>query len=144
MSSMPNHDDEIESVDDLRYEWPDNILGYETKLWGGLTLQEMLAAIAPFMVCIFVMKGWFGFVAGIVGGLGVLASVKKLDALGSRSVAVYLLARLLYTRQSQVIELPLIMPVGNEALVVETWAGETIMTVGDAGPLRPPSGQEGI
>jgi len=144
MFPMPNHDDEIESVDDLRYEWPDNILGYETKLWGGLTLQEMLAAIAPFMVCIFVMKGWFGFVAGIVGGLGVLASVKKLDALGSRSVVVYLLARLLYTRQSQVIELPLIMPVGNEALVVETWAGETIMTVGDAGPLRSPSGQEGI
>jgi len=143
MFPMPNHDDEIESVDDLRYEWPDNILGYETKLWGGLTLQEMLAAIAPFMVCIFVMKGWFGFVAGIVGGLGVLASVKKLDALGSRSVVVYLLARLLYTRQSQVIELPLIMPVGNEALVVETWAGETIMTVGDASPLRP-SGQEGI
>ena len=129
--------DEVESVDDLRYEWPDNVLGYETKMWGGLTLQEMLAAIAPFMLCVFVVKSLTGLLLGAVCGLGALMSVKKLDALGNRSVVVYLFARVVYNAKRAVIELPLIMPVGNEALVVESWAGETLMTVGEASQPRP-------
>ena len=128
--------DEIESVDDLRYEWPDNVLGYETKMWGGLTLQEMLAAIAPFMVCVFVFRGLAGIILGAICGLGALMSVKKLDALGNRSVVVYLFARVVYNARRAVIELPLIMPVGNEALVVESWKGETLMTVGEASQPR--------
>ena len=128
--------DEIESVDDLRYEWPDNVLGYETKMWGGLTLQEMLAAIAPFMVCVFVVRSLAGLLLGAICGLGALMSVKKLDALGNRSVVVYLFARVVYNAKRAVIELPLIMPVGNEALVVESWKGETLMTVGEASQPR--------
>jgi hypothetical protein len=124
--------DEIESVDDLRYEWPDNVLGYETKLWGGLTLQEMLAVIGPFMLCVFVVKSLAGILLGAVCGLGVLMSVKKLDALGNRSIVAYLFARVAYNAKRAVIDLPLIMPVGNDALVVESWAGETLMTVGEA------------
>ena len=128
--------DEIESVDDLRYEWLDNVLGYETKMWGGLTLQEMLAAIAPFMLCVFVVKSLAGIILGVICGLGALMSVTKLDALGNRSVVVYLFARVAYNAKRAVIELPLIMPVGNEALVVESWEGETLMTVGEASQPR--------
>jgi hypothetical protein len=83
-----------------------------------------------------VFRGLAGIILGAICGLGALMSVKKLDALGNRSVVVYLFARVVYNARRTVIELPLIMPVGNEALVVESWKGETLMTVGEASQPR--------
>ena len=126
-------DRDLESVDQLRYEWPDNILGYETKLTAGLTLQEIIVGILPFLACVFLIGGWVGIVLGLLAGAASFMSIKKLDALGGRSPVAYALARLLYAQSSPAVQVPLIVPSGDQGLVIENWIGETIMTVGGVG-----------
>lgn len=127
-------DDEL-TVDDLKYEWPENILTYETRFWMGLTLTDMLGAVLPFvMVTALVPSGVMSLVLGVVAGLVGLLSVKKFDKFGGRGLMVYLGVRLIHLYQKPGVDLPMILPrSGYEAVNVQTWGGDTLMSMGDGG-----------
>lgn len=123
-----------DSVDELTYEWPRNILRYETKFWGGLTITNLFAMAIPFMTLTFAFsKGEhqvMGMVLGLVAALIGLLMTKRFETLGGLILPVYLY-RLTSVRQKKPrVEMPLIMPLGTEQFIIETWEGETLMELG--------------
>jgi hypothetical protein len=128
---MAQQQDEL-AVDDLRYEWPENVLGYEVRYWGGLTLTDMIAGLLPFVLTMMLLPASvLGLVVGAVAGLAGLVSVKKFDRFGRRSVITYAFARIAHARSAQSVELPIIIPrSGFEEVSVRTWGGEQLLSMG--------------
>jgi hypothetical protein len=131
---MAQRDDEF-TVDDLKYQWPENVLAYETRFFMGLTLNDMLAAVVPFILAVTLLPpGIAGLVLGAVAGLVGLLAVKKFDRFGGRGLVAYGIARALHAYRSPAVELPVILPRSSvEHVVVETWGGEELLTMGDEG-----------
>ncbi len=122
-------------VDELTYEWPSNILKYETKFWAGLTITHMLAMALPFLLItlIFNQTGHpaIGAVLGVVGALAGLLVTRPFEKFGGMSLPVYLTRRFVDARQRPIIEMPMIMPsTGDEQIIIETWDGEAVMELG--------------
>jgi hypothetical protein len=124
--------DEELTVDDLRYEWPENILTYETRFWMGLTLNDLLAAVLPFILAIAVLPpGIFGLILGAVAGLCGLLAVKKFDRFGGRGLVTYLIARAMHAYRQPAVELPVILPrSAYEQVTIQTWGGEELVSMG--------------
>lgn len=123
------------SVDDLTYEWPQNILKYETRFWGGLTMVNMMAMAMPFMGAMMLLdqmgKPVLGLVAGAFAAATGLMVTKPFEGMGGVSLPVYIWRRVIGGRQNPIIEMPLIMPMeAREQFIVETWDGDVIMEVG--------------
>ena len=47
-----------DNIDDLSYQWPPNILSYETRFWAGLTITNMMAMALPFMAAYHFEPAW--------------------------------------------------------------------------------------
>lgn len=120
------------TVDDLKYEWPENILDYETKFMMGLTMNDLLGAVLPFiMVTALGPSGPMTLVLAAVAGLLGLLSIKKFDGLGGRGLIVYGIVRLIHAYRKPTVDLPIILPrSGYEAVDVQTWGGDTLMSMG--------------
>lgn len=116
-------------VDDLVYEWPVDILHYEPKIVGGITFYELVGAAVGFLLPVLLLRSIAGLVIGVIVSATVLLTIKKFDALGGRSLPLYVLARIRAARERRRIELPVIVSGGGGTLVVETWDGETVMEV---------------
>ena len=123
-------------VDDLKYQWPENILDYETKFWMGLTLTDLLGAVLPFvMVTALTPAGAVSLALGVVAGLVGLLAVKKFDKFGGRGLIPYLAARLIHSYRQPLVDLPMILPrSGYEAVDVSTWGGESLISMGTESP----------
>ncbi len=135
-------DDRIESVDDLRYAMPQNVLSYETKFWGGLTLFDMIAIAIPFIAISAVTRGSMkigGLILAALGSLVGFLVVRKWEGLGHRSLISYLVARVVHSIQQPVVEMPLIIPrsVGQERVTLRTWSGDTLLTIGGGDMSEP-------
>ena len=118
--------DRVESVDDLSYEWPPGILHYETRYLLGLTMNELLIVAIPALGLLLLA----GIPAGVLSALTGLLLVKRFEALGGRSLPLYLIARLRHARRRDAVRLPLILPPGAGELVIATWEGEEMMRIG--------------
>jgi hypothetical protein len=120
------------TVDDLKYGWPENILAYETRFWMGLTLNDMLAAVLPFVLVIALLpSGVFTLVLGAVAGLTGLLAVKKFDRFGGRGLVTYAIARIIHAYRRPAVELPLIIPrSGFEQVSIQTWGGDELVAMG--------------
>lgn len=114
-------------VDDLQYDWPVDIVHYESKYLLGLNLQDLLLVAIPGLVpMLFNRLGW-GVVGAIVGYL----LVRKFEGLGDRNVLAYLLARLLAKTQDQTVTLPLILPADQvDTIIVTDLDGNELARVG--------------
>ena len=116
-------------VDDLQYDWPKNILAYESRGFLGLSLQELLIVALPaVMVSAFLGNLVLGMVVAVISFL----LVRKFEGLGDRNLIAYLLARLQHLAQKEhQVNLPLILPAGQqEDFVITDLDGEEVMRVG--------------
>jgi len=114
-------------VDDLQYDWPVDIVHYESKYLLGLNLQNLLlVAMLGIVPIMFNKLGW-----GVVGALVGYLLVRKFEGLGDRNVLAYLLARLLAKAQDQTVTLPLILPPDQvETVIVTDLEGNELARIG--------------
>ena len=125
--------DKENDVDNLSYQWPANVLEYEARFWGGFTLTNMLAAAGPFMAGIMIGQNSgspiLGLVLGAIGGVLGLLITRPFAALTGLSLPVYLYRRSLARWRQPVIEMPLIMPGGDQQLAFEDWDGAGLIKI---------------
>ena len=121
----------IENLDDLIYEWPSNLSQYEAKIFLGLTATEAMGSSMAFLLPIGVIQSGFGFIVGFVCCIVVLLSIKKVERFGNRPFLIYFAQRLLERQRGRQIELPLIMGGGSGRVEIESWEGETLLTLDD-------------
>jgi hypothetical protein len=117
--------EDIQSVDDLQYDWPPNVLRYEQRFLFGLTITDLLiiagCMILPMMVHILL---------GLLGGLGGLLLVKRFDGLGDRRLPDYLLARLRHRFDRKLVTLPRILPPGTGGFEITDLNGNVLAHFG--------------
>ena len=116
-------------VDDLQYDWPKNILNYESRTFLGMSLQELIIVTLPaVMVIAFMGNIILGLIIGVISFL----LVRKFEGLGDRNLIAYLLARVQHmVQQEHQVNLPLILPGGQqEEFVITDLEGEEVMRIG--------------
>ena len=77
-------------VDDLQYDWPKNILAYESRVFLGLSLQELMFVALPAVV---VMTFLGNLILGVIIAVVSFLLVRKFEGLGDRNLIAYALAR---------------------------------------------------
>jgi hypothetical protein len=120
--------DKIQSVDDLQYDWPPNILRYEQRFLFGLTVTDLLF-IAVGMILMMMIH----VLLGLLGGLAGLLMVKRFDALGDRRLPGYLAARLRHRASRSPIVLPRILPAGTGGFEITDLDGNLLARFGSGG-----------
>ena len=117
--------DDSQSVDDLQYDWPPNVLRYEQHFLFGLTVTDLLVVaggmILPMMA---------HFLLGLLGGLVGLLLVKRFDGFGDRRLPEYLLARIYHHFNRQTISLPRILPAGKGGFEITDLDGNVVAQFG--------------
>jgi hypothetical protein len=120
--------DDGQSVDDLQYDWPPNVLRYEQRFLFGLTVTDLLVVagcmILPMMV---------HFILGLLGGLAGLLLVKRFDGLGDRRLPEYLLARIYHRFNRKAVTLPRILPAGKGSFEITDLDGNVVAHFGSNG-----------
>lgn len=121
-------DQDIQSIDDLQYDWPPNVLRYEQRFLFSLTVTDLLVIagcmILPMMVHILL---------GLLGGLVGLMLVKRFDGLGDRRLPEYLLARLRHRFNHSPVTLPRILPAGKGSFEITDLNGNVLARFGSDG-----------
>jgi hypothetical protein len=117
--------DDIQSVDDLQYDWPPNVLRYEQRFLFGLTVTDLLV-VAGCMILPMMAH----FLLGLLGGLASLLLVKRFDGLGYRRLPEYLLARIYHHFNRQTISLPRILPAGKGSFEITDLDGNVVAQFG--------------
>lgn len=112
-------------LDDLQYDWPPNVLVYETKFMLGLNVYEMLA-----IVIVSVVLFQVGIAAGLVGGGLTLLLVRQYEALDNRRVHEYALAWLRFRLTRHAVTLPDILPSQSMEVVVRDLEGQEVIRMG--------------
>ena len=112
-------------LDDLQYDWPPNVLVYDTKFMLGLNMYEMLA-IAGAGLFFF----QFGIVVGLVGGALTLLLVHQYEAFGNRRVHEYALAWLRFRLSQHAVTLPEILPAQAMEVVIRDLDGQEVIRLG--------------
>ena len=120
--------DNIQSVDDLQYDWPPNVLRYEQRFLFGLTVTDLLV-IAGCMIIPMMLH----VVVGLLGGLVGLLLVKRFDGLGERRLPEYLLARLRHRCDRRPVTLPRILPAGKGSFEITDLDGNVLARFGSNG-----------
>ncbi len=125
--------EEIQSVDDLQYEWPPDILRYEQRFLFGMTVTDLLviagAMILPMLVHVLL---------GLLGGLCGVLAVRRFEGLGDRRLPEYLLARLGHRFARQAVVLPRLLPPGKGGYDITDLDGKVLASFsgdGEGGPL---------
>ena len=123
-----NPQDDLQSVDDIQYDWPPNVLRYEQRFLFGLTVTDLLVVagcmILPMMVHVLL---------GLIGGLAGLLLVKRFDGLGDRRLPEYLLVRLRHRFNRHPITLPHILPAGTGSFDITDLDGNLLARFGSNG-----------
>ncbi len=101
-------------LDDLQYDWPTNVTGYEAKLFLGIGMYEAVTAamvgLGASILLSRVIGTGTGYLAGmILGGLA-LIMLRKHEALGNRRLPGYVLALFRHRLGSREMHLAWIMP----------------------------------
>jgi hypothetical protein len=116
---------DIQSVDDLQYDWPPNVLRYEQRFLFGLTVNDLLV-VAGCMILPMLLHVVLGLLGGVVG----LLLVKRFDGLGERRLPEYLLARLRHRFDRRPVTLPRILPVGKGSYEITDLDGNVLARFG--------------
>ncbi len=119
---------DIQSIDDLQYDWPPNVLRYEQRFLFGLTVTDLLV-IAGCMILPMMVHILLGMLGGVVG----LLMVKRFDGLGDRRLPEYLLARLRHRFDRRPVTLPRILPAGKGSFEITDLDGNLLAHFGSEG-----------
>ena len=98
----------VDDVEELQYDWPPNVLRYETRYMFGLTVNDMLMIALPATLLMMVSP-----LLGLVGGAVGLLLMIRFEGLGDRRLLAYLIARIKHRFNRHPVVLPLIRPVGD-------------------------------
>lgn len=120
---------EKQTIDSLTYEWPSNLTQYEAKIIAGLTATEAMATAMAFLLPVGTIKSGGGFLIGLTLAIIVLLSIKKVERFGNQPVLIYFAKKTIEGRQKKEIELPLIMGGHSAQVQLESWEGETLITI---------------
>lgn len=102
--------DEISSVDDLQYDWPPNVLAYESvRLLGGLSITDLMAGALP-GAFLLAVNLWVGLAAIAVG----LVLCIRFEGLGGRRLLGYAFAWLRFRFTRRPVALPAILPTAGD------------------------------
>lgn len=114
-------------VDDLQYDWPVDVLHYESQLFLGLSFQDVLIVAMPAVIPLLLGKLTLGLIGAVIGYL----LVRKFEGLGERNVLLYLFARLQTQAREHTVTLPLILPSEQiETVVITDLDGNEIARIG--------------
>jgi len=114
-------------LDDLQYDWPPNVLVYDTKFMLGLNMYEMLA-VALAALLLFQL----GIVAGLVGGALTLLLVRQYESLDNRRVHEYALAWVQFRLTRSSVTLPDLLPSQEMEVVIRDLEGQEVLRMGSA------------
>lgn len=120
--------DNIQSIDDLQYDWPPNVLRYEQRFLFGLTVIDLLV-IAVCMILLMMVH----ILLGLLGGVAGLLLVKRFDGLGERRLPEYLLTRLRHRFNHRPVTLPRILPAGKGSFEITDLEGNVLARFGSEG-----------
>ena len=122
-----NLQQQITTADQLAHDWLPDLLNYDTPILFGMTLNEIVIAVVPSLLVMFLVNIVIGAILIVV----MFFMVRKFEAFGDRAFALYLLARIRFSmRGKQIVTMPLIMPAGSESVTMLTWGGEETMRLG--------------
>lgn len=112
---------EIQTVDELQYDWPANIVSYDTRYLLGLTMNDLLAigggAIVLGMINIFLAP---------VGAIFGFLLIKRFSSLGDRRLWEYLVSLAIYRVRKKPVTLPRILPVTSTHYAITDLDGVTL------------------
>ena len=109
-------------LDDLQYDWPPNVLVYDTQFIFGLNMYEAMAVVIVAMLLL-----QYGIVLGIVGGALTLLLVRQYEALDNRRVHEYALDWLRFRLTRNTVTLPDILPSRPMDVVVHDLDGQEVI-----------------
>jgi hypothetical protein len=118
--------EKIENVDDLQYDWPANVVSYDTRYFLGLSMQELML-IAGFGIGALLINLFLAPVGAVLGFL----MVKRFEGLGDRRVPQYALAYLLYRARDRTVTLPRLLPTEEIQVTITDMDGNLIASFGD-------------
>ncbi len=119
----------MQKMEDLTYQWPSNLTSYEAKIILGLTSTEAMATAMAFLLPVGTMTSGFGLFVGFALAIIVLLSIKKVERFGNQPVLIHFARKTIEGRQNKEVELPLIMGGDSASVELESWEGETLMTI---------------
>ena len=122
---MTGHTNE---VDELQYDWPANVLRYESRHLFGLTVNDLLIIALP-AAGLMMISPLLGLAAGAVGMLLMI----RFEGLGDRRLLAYLAARLKHHFNRRPVVLPLIRPVLDAEVIFTDLDGVEIARFGGEG-----------
>ena len=117
--------DKIQSVDNLQYEWPPNVLRYEQRFLFGLTVTDLLVIAGGMLLPMAIHV-----VLGLLGGLAGLLLVKRFEGLGERRLPEYLLVRLRHRVNHRSVTLPRLLPSGKGGYEITDLDGHVLASFG--------------
>ncbi len=96
----------VNDVEDLQYDWPPNVLRYETRYLFGLSVNDMLMIALPSVLLMMIYP-----LLGLAGGAIGLLLMIRFEGLGDRRLLAYLIARIKHRFNHRPVVLPLIRPI---------------------------------
>ena len=125
--------DEAQSVDELQYEWPPDVLRYEQRFLFGLTTSDLLVVAVLMMLPMMIHV-----ILGMLGGLAGLLAVKRFEGLGDRRLPEYLLARAIHRSRRRTVSLARILPPGKGGYEITDLDGHLLASfgTGEEGEIR--------
>jgi hypothetical protein len=118
--------DETIDVDSLQYDWPPNIVTYDTRYFLGLALPELMVIVGA-AVGLMVINLFLAPVGAAVG----LLMVKRFEGLGDRRLPEYALAWLIHRLRKPAVTLPHILPVEEARVTILDLDGNLVVSIGD-------------
>jgi hypothetical protein len=115
------------NIDDLQYDWPPNVLVYDTKFMLGLNMYEMLAIAGA---ALFFFQ--FGIVVGFIGGGLALLLVRQYEGLDNRRLHEYALTWVLFKLTHNTVTLPDILPSQSMEIVIRDLDDQEVIRMGSS------------
>ena len=119
----------MKKMEEMTYQWPSNLTQYEAKIILGLTSTEAMATAMAFLLPVGTIKSGSGLFIGFALAIIVLLSIKKVERFGDQPFLIYFARKTYEARQKKPIELPLIMGGDSASVELESWEGETLITI---------------
>jgi hypothetical protein len=122
---------QVNEVDELQYDWPTNVLRYESRHLFGLSVNDLLTAALP-AAGLMILSPLLGLAVGAVG----LLLMIRFEGLGDRRLLAYLVARLKHHFNRRPVVLSLIRPVLDAEVIFTDLDGVEIARFGGEGEHR--------
>jgi len=121
------------NINDIHYDWPIDILHYETRYFLGLSLMELMIIALPAVgVALLLQKmlGLFSIVLGAILAVAIFFCVRRWAGLGDQTLIAYAFFSLKTLMRNEIVSLPIIYPAtGMDEIRIEDLDGNLVTTI---------------